>query len=255
MKNLVIGTVIALAATQAGGCIIEAGDDTGGDLATVGATWALRNVNGSAAASCPPGYNTAALFNVAVDSSGTPLAPCTGPGSRSDTCFVDLFDCADFAGVSDFLPPRMYQTWISITDDTGANTYAQSLSAFLDVRDIDLDFNASIFTDGGFFALDWELEGASSGSPLECAAAGATGVETIVTVSGGSTMVDAGDPWNCEDHYGVTAALPVGSYTVSIDAFNNDGALGVVAPLTNKSIQAPNRVTDLGSIIIPIDGL
>jgi hypothetical protein len=254
MNKLVIGALTALAATQAAGCIITT--DDGGDYATVGATWSIKNVSGATATSCPPGFDTVALFNVAVDSAGNQLAPCTGPGSVSDTCFVDLFNCAGTgSGVSAPLPPSQYQTWISITDSTGASTYAQSLSAFLDVRDIDLDFNASIFTDGGFFIMDWDLVAASNGAPVTCAQAGATGVETVVTVSGGSTMVDSGAGWPCEDFYGATAALPVGVYTVSVDAFSSAGALGVAPEFTSKQIMAPNRTTDLGTAVIEIDAL
>lgn len=259
MNKLVIGALTALAATQAAGCIITT--DDGGDYATVGATWAIKNVSGATAASCPPGYDTVALFNVAVDSAGNQLAPCTGPGSVSDTCFVDLFNCSAIgSGVSAPLPPSQYQTWISITDSTGASTYAQSLSAFLDVRDIDLDFNASIFTDGGFFILDWDLVGASNGAPVTCAqaqsAAGSPfGIEAYVEVAGGMTY-DTGDGWPCEDHYGATAALPVGNYTVTIEARNATTVFGAdPQPFTNQQIMAPNRTTDLGTAVIEIDSL
>lgn len=225
------------------------------NFATVGATWSLKTVAG-AAASCPPGYDTVALFNVAVDSNGNPLAPCTGPASVSSTCFVDLFNCESSGqAVSAPLPPARYQTWISITDYTGANTYAQSLSAYLDVSQTDLDFNASIFVDGGFFSLDWTLEGAISNNPLTCTQAGATGVEAVVTVAGGSTLVDSGNGWPCDDHYGVTAAIPAGTYTVAVDAFTTAGAVGTAATLTNKVIQNANRVTDLGSVTILIDNM
>jgi hypothetical protein len=218
-------------------------------------TWQFTSVSGGTAPSCPPGYDTAALFNVAVDANGNHIAPCTGPASVSDTCFVDLFRCSDFAGVSAPLPPTRYQTWVSITDSTGVNTYAQSLSAFLDVRAIDLDFHATIATDGGYFAVDWDLKGASSQAPLSCAQAGSTDVEAVVTISGGTTMVDAGNNWPCEDHYGVTKAIAAGSYTVAINALDADGSIGTAPEYTNKAIQGPNKVTDLGTAIIPIDGL
>lgn len=257
MKNFVIGSFIALAATQAAGCIITT-DNGVDDYATVGATWQIVTSSGSQA-TCPPGFETAALFNVAVDSAGVPLAPCTGPSSLSNTCFIDLFNCSAGFGDSAPLPPTMYQTWVGIVSADGngniLNTYATSLSAYLDVRAIDLDFNTSIVTDGGYFALDWDLRGAVSNQPLTCGQAGATGVETIVTVSGGTTMVDTGQPWACEDYYGVTASLPNGSYTVSVDAFNSLGALGVAPTFTNKVIQGPNLVTDLGTAVIDIDGM
>lgn len=247
MNKLVIGTVFALAATQAAGCVIEE------DYATVGATWEIVTLNGSRA-TCPPGFNTAALFNVATTADGTPVAPCTGPNSVSDTCFVDLFNCEDGVGVSAPLPPTQYLTWVSITDDSGANTYAQSLSAYLNVSNIDLDFNTSIVTNGGYFALDWTLRGATSNLPKSCGDVGAVAVETYVT--SGTTMYDSGAPWNCGDGYGVTAALGEGSYLVSVNANNSAGfSLGVAPEFTNKVIQAPNKVTDLGTAVIAIDGM
>lgn len=266
MKNLVIGSVFALAASQAAGCIIESDDscpagyvedvdgtcilDGGADYATVGATWQIRSVSGQNLG-CPTGFNTAALFNVAVDGNGTPLAPCTGPGSRSDTCFVDLFNCEDGAGVSAPLPPRMYQTWVAITTDSGAQTYATSLSAYLDVRDVDLDFNATIFDDGGYFAVDWTLQNAGGGATT-CAAANVPFVGT--TISSGTNMYDSGDPWACEDGYGVTSVLAEGTYNVIVEAVDaNNAQLGKAPDFPNETIQGPNLVTDLGTANIVID--
>lgn len=263
MKKLVIGTLFALAATQAAGCIIT----TEEDYATVGATWQFQTVSLNQTTgvvtttpdSCPPGFTTAALFNVAVDANFNPLVNCNSPSAHnSSTCFVDLYNCEDGAGVSDPLPPATYQTWISITDDSGANTYAQSLSDYLNVERIDLDFHTSIVKNGGYFIMDWDLKGATSQQPLTCAQAGATGVETVISVSGSTSMmapVDSGAPWPCEDHYGATASLPIGSYTVSVDALNSAGALGVAPDLTNKLISGENKTTDLGTVIIPIDGM
>ncbi len=251
MKNFVIGTLTALVATQAAGCVITTDD---GDYATVGATWEIKTVSGSVA-SCPPGFTTAALFNVAVDSAGVPLAPCTGPASISDTCFVDLFNCEDHAGVSAPLPPAQYQTWVAITDTNGTNAYATSLSAYLDVRDIDLDFNTTIYDNGGYFAVDWSLKAASTNATLSCAQAGATFVTADVTVSGSTSFVET-NPWPCNDHYGVTSVIPEGSYTVAVQALDSaEGYLGTAPTYTNKVISGPNEVTDLGTAVITIDDL
>lgn len=251
MKNFVIGSLIAVAATQVAGCVIQS--DNTSNYATVGASWQIKNVSG-APLSPPAGFTTAALFNVAVDSNGTPLAPCTGPESVSGTCFVDLYNFEDHAGVSAPLPPAMYQTWISITDTNGHNAYATSLSAYLDVRDIDLDFNTTIFDNGGYFAVDWDLKAASNSATLSCAQAGATSVQADVTVSGSTSFVDT-NPWPCEDQYGVTSVIPVGSYTVSVQALDSAaGYLGKAPEYTTKVIQGPNKVTDLGTAHIVIEG-
>ena len=64
------------------------------------------------------------------------------------------------------------------------------------------------------------------------------------------------DIFNCADGSGVTSVFLAGTYTVSIDAVNTAlQSIGTAAPLTNKTITAPNHVTDLGTVTIPIDGL
>jgi hypothetical protein len=251
MKNFVIGALTALVATQAAGCVITTSDP---DYATVVATWAIKTVSG-AVATCPPGFTTAALFNVATDAGGVPLAPCTGPGSISDTCFVDLFNCEDNAGASAPLPPAQYQTWVAITDTNGTNAYATSLSAYLDVRDDNLPFNTTIYDNGGYFAVDWDLKAASNNAALSCAQAGASFVQADVTVSGSTSFVET-NPWPCDDHYGVTSVIPEGSYTVTVQALDSaEGYLGKAPEYINKVIQGPNKVTDLGSALITIDDL
>ena len=253
MKKLVIGSVFALAAIQAAGCVSDNSCDPaiedcggGGDVPHVNATWQVKTVNGSNI-SCPPNGQTAALFNAAVDANGNLIAPCTGPGSISGTCFVDLFNCEDHAGQSSELPAARYLTWIALTDDSGNQVYAKSLSAYVDITDTDKTFSASIFDDGGYFSLTWDLEGAQSGNPLTCSQAGADQVEAVVTVSGGSTMIDT-NPWACDDHYGVTSVIPEGQYTVSVDAFNGNGSLGTAPTFTTETISGPNQVTDLDGL-------
>src|SRR5262245_3342853 len=101
MKNLVLASLIALAASQAAGCIITSGDDTGED-AHISASWTLRSEASNSTAPCPPGYDTAALINQPVDANGNPNGPE----------IVDLFDCARGNGTSAPLPPTLYQTWV-----------------------------------------------------------------------------------------------------------------------------------------------
>jgi hypothetical protein len=63
------------------------------------------------------------------------------------------------------------------------------------------------------------------------------------------------DIFYCEDHSGITAALPAGTYTVSASALTTgDVAIGTAPALTNKQVMGPNKVTDLGTVTIPIDG-
>jgi hypothetical protein len=218
------------------------------DAATahVGATWQIKDVAGTAQP-CPSGFDTAALVNQLVDSSGANMGQP----------ILDLFDCTAGAGTSATLPAHAYKTWVQITDHSGASVYARSVPATLDVTTTDLTYNTDILTDGGYFSLSWILQGAVSNNQLTCTQAGVTGsssgVETVATLASSSNAVT--DQFTCDDGYGVTSGLPAGTYTVSIDAFTSGGAVGTAPTLTNQTITAPNNVTSLGTITIPIDNL
>ena len=246
MKKLVLGILVATVVSQAAGCVISTSDDTT-NYATITANWSLETVAGGAA-TCPPGFDTAALYSQTVDSenrlTGSPI--------------IDLFNCADGVGISDPLPPAVYASWIAITNGSNTSTYAESIKAIVDVVDVDKNYSASILTDGGYFEMTWDLMGATTNASLTCAqvpgvVSSTGGVEAVVTVSGGTAS--ATDQFNCEDHYGLTAGFLNGSYTVSVDAFSASGAEGTAPLLVNKVINNANKVTDLGNIIIPIDGL
>ena len=115
MKKLVLASLIALAASQAAGCIITSGDDTGSD-AFISATWQLRSEATNTQATCPPGFDTAALYNQPVDANGNNAGPV----------IVDLFNCADGAGTSAPLAPTTYLTWVEIAEVFRAISRASS---------------------------------------------------------------------------------------------------------------------------------
>jgi hypothetical protein len=238
MKNLVLASLLAASAAA---CSSSPSED-----AHVGATWSINSLASNSEIGCPPGFDTAALYNQPVDSNGNAV------GSP----IIDLFDCAAGAGTSAPLPPTTYETWIEITTHTNSGApYAQSTPAFLDVTDVDLTYNAKIYDDAGYFGFAWDLVGKNSGSPLTCADAGVTGsssgVELISTISGGTAA--ATDQFTCEDHSGITDPLPAGTYTLSVDAFTSAGAVGTAPAIPNGTIQDHNVVTDLGTITIPLD--
>jgi hypothetical protein len=243
MKNLVLGSLIALTATQAAGCIITTNDP---DDARVSATWTLRSLSTGTTATCPPGFNTAALYNQEVTSAGTPI------GSP----IIDLFDCAAGAGTSAPLPPALFLTWVEITNDNNTQLYAQSTSAYVDVTVSDKTFSTQILTDGGYFQLAWNLYGASSNQDLTCAQAGAAGGVEAVATEVSNSANSAADQFDCEDFRGITAGYLAGNYTVSVAALNAaDQSIGTAPAITNAVIQSPNKVTNLGTIEIPITGL
>jgi hypothetical protein len=239
MKNLVLASLIALTASQAAGCIISSGDED----AHVSATWTLRSEANNTTAPCPPGFDTAALYNQPVDSQGNAL------GSP----YIDLFNCSAGAGTSAGLEPGLYQTWIEIANTNNTSQYAKSLSAFVDVVDTDKTFNAQILVDGGYFLLDWVLVDSTTNAPLTCSQATADGVEAIGALVANPANANS-DIFDCADNYGVTAGYVEGTYTVSVHAVNaSDQQLGDSIVRANQVIQSPNKVTDLGSFMLPID--
>ena len=252
MKNLVLGSLIAILATQAAGCIFVADDES--DYAHVAATWKIVNEATGAQIACPTGFDTAALFNQAVDGAGNPIGSCNSAASNNEsTCFVDLFDCEAHAGTSFPLPPTRYKTWIEVSDHAVASIYASTIPAYVDISDVDLTYNAQILNDGGYFYFRWNLVGGSSGAPLSCSSAPG-GVELVGTDISNSSNSHS-DQFDCPDGADYTAGYTAGTYTVSIAALNGqDQSVGTAPALTNKTIGRQNAVTDLGTVNIPITG-
>lgn len=215
----------------------------GGGGAQITAAWTFRDFPDTVTA-CPAGFNTIAHYNQLLDANG----------QASGQPVIDLYDCVDNTNFTDALTPGVYQSWLESTDDSGANVYAQSTSVILDVTTQDASFEAAIFNDAGYFAFGWSLVASSNGSPVTCAQAQADGVEIISTVTNGTAGVT--DQFNCEDGFGVTAALLAGSYTVSIDAFQ-DGGPALTEPVTepNQIVQDRNRVTSLGDFVLRVSNL
>jgi hypothetical protein len=256
MNKLTLVTVMAALVSQAAGCIVHSerdpggggGDDGGGgpvDVAAISARWSLRNMIDGATTMCPAGFDTVQLIALPIDANGDPVAEPS----------VDLFDCKTRTGITTDLVPDVYRVWLEVRSHDLATLYAQSLSQVLDVRQTDEVFSADILNDGGYFQLSWDLIGKATNRPLDCAQV--AGLDTLKTIS--TSVADArrayDDELVCEDHTTVTGGLLQGAYTISIGAMAGDRLLGKAATLTNKVIGGQNRVTDLGLITIPIDGL
>jgi len=243
MNRLTLGALAALAATQVAGCIIH--DNTPHDIAhTITATWALKRVN-EAPVACPSSISAAVLYTQPVDANGNDIGT---PG-------MDVFSCDVGSGVSQPLPPGQYLTWIEITDDPNSSLYyARSLSAYVDITVEDKTFSTSIYQDGGHFQIGWELQGVS-GRPLECSDVG--GIDEIKVTSFLSTSIQGiEDRYHCEDHVGITAPLPNGNYDVLVDTLDGGNRIGPGYHFANlQTIFPQNQVTDLGTVLLPIDGL
>lgn len=242
MKKLVLFSFIVAMVSQVTGCIISSGDDGGGGSGYITAQWDIKSVDGTSL-QCPAGFDTAALYSQEIDSNY---------GNVGGVITGDLFDCSAFSGVSAPLPATTYYSWIQIENHDGSTVYASTVQAYVDLTLSDKTFSANIYDDGGYFQMSWALT--VGGSPSSCAAnSDITGVEAISTEVGNPNNA-VSDIFQCSDHYGVTDVLPAGTYTISVDAFNSAmTAVGTAAPITNKSIQVQNRVTDLGTITIPLN--
>jgi hypothetical protein len=237
MKKLVLGSLIAVIASTAG-CVVN-------EDAVITANWSLKQEATGQIISCPPGTTTAAVYSQPVDSSNRPV------GSP----IIDLFDCDDNSGQTAPLPPDVYQTWVELTSEGGANVYARSLSAFVDVLDSDKTFTTTLLNDGGYFELDWDLVDAQTNAPLACADVTDLGGVGVVSTQVANMSMFKDDKFDCDDHHGITAGLLRGAYTVSIDAMNR--ADQSITPqsvvLTNRVIGERNTVTDLGTVTIPVE--
>jgi hypothetical protein len=251
MKNLVLGASIALAASQAAGCIISSGDS--GNDAFITANWTLKSIASGTTASCPPGFDTAALYSQQVDSNGNKIG----------SAIIDLFNCDANTGTSAALPPGIYDVFVVIANHDNTSQYAESLTQTVDITAADKSFAETLYVDGGYFSVGWNLTKASNGAALLCSdVAGIGGVEAISTdVSNSSNS--ASDIFPCEDHVGVTGGFRNGTYTVHVDAINTANppqSIGDAPDLLNKVIGPTpqfmsNTVNNLGTVNVPITAL
>jgi hypothetical protein len=248
MNKLALATVMTLV-SQAAGCIVETDRNHGGggggvEVATISARWSLRNMLDGATTACPGDFDTVRLIMQPIDDNGDPV------GDAAE----DRFFCNDRSGVATDLFPDVYQVWIEIVSHDLNKLYAQSLSQVLDVRKVDDAFSTEMLNDGGYFQIGWDLVGKSTNRPVQCAQV--PGLDTIKAVSTyvASATRAYDDSFVCDDHFAVSGGLFEGSYTIAIDALDGARSVGQAAPLT-ANIEGQNRVTNVGTIAIPIDGM
>jgi len=208
---------------------------------TITANWVIQNI-ANTTSGCPGGYDTAALI----------AQPLDAAGNNVGTPIIDLFNCSAGTGTNAPIYEGTYNVWIAIQNTGGTMVYATSTSARIELHQ-NATLSTSIYTDGGYFGFAWSLVAASNNGALTCTQAGAPSVELIATLTGTSQATS--DIFDCSDGAGVTAVIPVGTYTVSVSALNaSSQSIGTAPELTNQPIQAPNKVTNLGTITIPISG-
>lgn len=246
MRKVVFALVAAAAATA---CTTSDGTNPPGEDAIITAKWSFKELASGDSLVCPTGFNTTAVHVIPVDDIGNRL----GAG------VIDLYSCNAFTGTATY-EPDLYEVYMEITTDNNSAKYADTPSAFVDTIDEDKTITQTIIDDGGFFVFDWQLRDKVSGTQLTCADAAATSVDITATLVGTSTATS--DVYNCRTPgfrdsgtgTAFTAGLIAGDYTVSVSALNaSEQAVGVAPALTQKRISAPNKITDLGMIQIPID--
>ena len=233
MKKLVMSALL-LGALQATGCIIQS-DDSGDDVpdgtATINVAWSIEDEGQDA--ECPIGATTAA-FNSHL-------------AGRADP-FVDLFDCADLAGVAEDLPAGDYDLWIDFTDDSGATLYGQSGIASVTLFDEDVadaSFRVENFT--GYFDISWTISGSN------CVSSDG-GVSVLSTLAGTTLGID--DIFLCEDGespaIATTGGLQMGDYVVAVALLNSeDQAIGD-APDVTARLADDETIVDLGTVTITL---
>ena len=246
MRKVVFALVAAAAATA---CTTSDGTNPPGEDGIITAKWSFKELATGDSLTCPNGFDTTAVHVIPVDDAGNRL----GAG------VIDLYPCSSFTG-TELYPPDLYEVYMEITTATNSAKYADTPSAFVDIIDEDKTITQTIIDDGGFFVFDWQLRDKNGGAQLTCAQAAADSIDITATLVGSSSAKS--DVFNCKTPgfrdsgtgTSFTAGLIAGDYTVSIAALNTaDQSVGTAPALTNKRISAPNKITDLGMIQIPID--
>lgn len=208
--------------------------------------WRLRDIATATVTACPASFDTAELVTEQVTVSGEPIGGMT----------VDVHSCATGGGTVPIQVGQLggnVRTWVRITNGAG-NLYAESLVTTVDLSTADAMIDVGILNDGGYFEVAWTLRGATSGTVLSCSSADEPdSIELVTTLA--SPSLAFSDKFTCEDGSGITGGLRAGSYTASLAAVKNDASIGTAPALTNKLILDRNRVTDLGTVEIPIQGL
>ncbi len=213
--------------------------------AKINATWQLQTAAG-AMDSCPTGFDTAVVTAQPVDGSGAPNGSPT----------MAMFDCAAGTGTTAALPAVKYSAFVAITSHDGSQVFATSVASPVDLSDAtDKPLDVAFLTDGGKFKLAWQLVKASDMSPVTCDDVDAM-ARVRVSVTNADTSVSSNTQFTCSAGSALTAAFVAGTYTVSTAVldhlFSNQGN----APdLTGQVIVAPDGLTDLGTIVIPVAAL
>jgi cysteine-rich repeat protein len=216
-------------------------------MAAIDATWELTTVAGMTAA-CPNGVDTATVSALPIDSNGAP----TGPAIATQ------FDCSAGMGTTTMLPAALYSASVTLSDHGGTQIFGVSAAQMVDLSDAtNKPLDATFLTDGGKFQLAWKLVKMSDGSTVTCADLGTMPrVKVLLTPDAGGLA--GSSTFSCDAGSATTSAVLAGSYMVAVSAtifMGTTMTVGTATPLTGQVIVAPNGLTDLATITIPIAAL
>ncbi|MEZ4361652.1 MAG: hypothetical protein R3B48_15805 [Kofleriaceae bacterium] len=234
MKNLVLSTIAVALASQAAACIIvDDSEPTGNRLAV---TWNYK-INEVTQPGCPAGVSDVYLMI---------------QGSQATTADAFRFSCAERTLIA-YVADDTYQVWVELGSPT--SVYAQSQSLVDDVFGVDKNITFDIHEDRGYFFAQWSLKGAVSNTLLGCTqVSGLNKISLLATKTGTNIGVDT--QLDCGPGLGTSLPLLVGFHTVALDAVNSaNQTLGGIEIATNQEVKDRNQSTNLGSQVLPIDGL
>jgi hypothetical protein len=244
VKSLVLGSSILVGAAT--GCTTTV-------AAHIDAHWSFEDLATRTMTQCPTGFDVAAVYAQELDANLNTFGQA----------YIDLYPCTDLAGTSLALPASWFETWVEITNGTGGLVYAQSAGVLVDIVRTDATVDLpTILNDGGYFQLKWELVTASAPTmSLTCSKSGAAG-GILATSTDVQTNAMFPDGFYCENGVsvdtgageGFTEGLLAGPYTVSVQALDAANApIGTAATIT-QSVATQNGITNLGTVLIPING-
>jgi hypothetical protein len=229
MKRLIsiLGATLLAFAAACGG-------SGGSEDALITAEWSFSSVEGDNLG-CPSGFDTTEV--TAVSATGGP------------DVFVDLYDCEEPDGTSDY-PPDDYDVTLAVINRGSGALYAESLEQTADIIEVDAVVGENFIDDGGRLIVDWDLREADDDTLLSCLDADADGIVVTATLAGGGEVEDF--TFDCDGPAGLSKPLFEGNYSIQIEAVDVDDVPVGVPFVQDTQIEAPNGYTDLGIIDLEI---
>jgi cysteine-rich repeat protein len=204
-----------------------------------GVSWKIKTNDIPGA--CPTGFDTARVI----------AHPSSLPDTDNSQDKIDLFNCAAGQGVSAEVPRRSYNVYVEIVNNNGTAVYAQSVPVAVDLSTTSADASFDIHTDRGFYYLNWALQ-SRAGAALQCAQVpGLSKIALDATIN--SSQLPISTTFDCLQQAGYSRSLVATNYQLAVAGINNQPVPGLVTDTTtiaNKLIAAPNRFTDLGTVVI-----